>query len=141
MTILDETFADATTTAGLTRPGAWTRDAACGLSDIDRLDPIVGGKPTPTEMRVRLTAAQELCATCPVRRVCGAEADLHGDEGVRGGSLRYTVLDPEHEFSGHYLAERLIPNAAPSVYERGPIRERLARKRAVAASARIEADK
>lgn len=82
MTILDETLHDVATPV-LPRAGAWTRDAACGTADIDRLDPIVGGRPTPTELRIRLTAAQDLCADCPVRRVCGAEADLHGDEGVR----------------------------------------------------------
>lgn len=140
MTILDETFADATTPI-LPRAGAWTRDAACGPGDIDRLDPIVGGKPTPTEMRVRIDAAQELCARCPVRRICGAEADLHGDEGVRGGSLRYTVLDAEHEFNGRYLAERLIPDAAPSIYERDAIRERLTRKRVVASRASVKVEK
>lgn len=136
MTILDETLA----TPVLPRVGAWTRDAACGTADIDRLDPIVGGRPTPTELRIRLTAAQELCADCPVRRVCGAEADLHGDEGVRGGSLRYTVLDEGDVLSGSYVAVPLIPGAAPSIYDRQAVEARLTRKRAVASRALIEAE-
>jgi hypothetical protein len=112
------------------RPGAWTEHAACRPADAERLDPILGGRPSPRELMIRTFAAQELCAHCPVRDTCGAVADRgtreYGpDQGVRGGSLRYEVSDPDHPLSGHFIAEALIPNAAESVHDHKAVAARL----------------
>lgn len=55
--------------------GAWDRDAACSLADATRLNPVTG-EPTDHELVERRAAAEELCAHCPVRALCGAEVDL-----------------------------------------------------------------
>lgn len=111
---------------GLRAGEGWRRDAACTPVDMDRLDPIVGGEPTTGELVVRAEAATELCARCPVARLCAAEADLHADEGVRGGSLRYRAGGPR----GTYVVLPLIPEAVPSIHA-GTVAQRLARKRAL----------
>lgn len=111
---------------GLRSDAGWRRDAACTPGDTGRLDPIVGGEPTRGELAMYRRAAAELCAGCPVARLCAAEADLHADEGVRGGSLRYRAGGPH----GTYTVERLIPEAVPSIHE-DTVAERLARKRAL----------
>ena len=116
---------------GLRAGEGWRRDSACTYADRDRLDPIVGGVPTVGELAVRRVAARELCAACPVARLCAAEADLHGDEGVRAGSLRYRAGGSH----GTYTVLRLIPDAVPSVHEKQAITARLASKRAVIAAA------
>lgn len=111
----------------LTYPGLWTLEAACRPADYERLDPIIGGAPTPAELSEKTDAARELCAHCPVARSCAAEADLFVDIGVRGGSLRYRV-GGDH---GEYRVRRLIAEAVPSVHERETVAGRLARKRAL----------
>ena len=86
------------------RPAGWTRHARCTPADYDRLAPIVGGAPTPTEREVRTTAAQELCAHCPVAWACAAAADRRAEVGVWGGALRYRAGgDP-----GIYTVEELV---------------------------------
>lgn len=95
-------------------PGAWVRRAACTPGDHARLDPIVNGRPSQREMNVRVTAARELCAHCPVRQDCADDADAHGDFGVRGGALRHE----DGELGGRYVALALIPHAAVSRYDR-----------------------
>lgn len=112
---------------GLRAGEGWRRDAVCTPSDMDRLDPIVGGEPTPGELAVRRAAARELCAVCPVAWPCGAEADLNGDVGVRAGRLGYLAGGPH----GIYTVLPLIPNAVPSVHDKDMVAARLARKRAV----------
>ena len=101
--------------------GPWDRYAACSLADAARLDGVVG-EPSAEELAVRRQAAQELCAHCLVRALCGAEADLNCEPGVWGGALRYQVR-------GRYVVKPLIPAAAPSVHDRTGIAARLARKR------------
>ena len=114
-----------TTTLLTLRPGPWVRDARCTPADATRLDAIVGGHPTPEELEVRTAAATELCAHCPVARICVAEADLHADVGVRGGSLRYRAGGPR----GEYTVRPLIPDAVPSVHDRNAVARRVTRKR------------
>jgi hypothetical protein len=108
----------------------WMRDATCATRDYARLDPIAGGEPTSADLDVRREAAEQLCAHCPVLRICAAEADLHGDVGVRGGSLRYR-RNHDGGDRGEYTVEYLIPNAPASALDRRGAAERLARKRAL----------
>jgi hypothetical protein len=107
------------------------RREACTPADAPRLDPIVGGEPTPAELAVYREAAAELCAVCPVARLCGAEGDRGAEEGVWGGCLRYLAGGPH----GAYRVLPLIPNAVPSVHDKDAVAARLTRKRAVAAAA------
>jgi hypothetical protein len=92
------------------RPAAWTTQTACTLDDYDRLDPVVGARPTRRELTVRRRAAEQLCARCPVAVNCAADADAYRDPGVRGGSLRLQV-------AGRYVAVPLVRQAVPSIYD------------------------
>ena len=112
---------------GLNAP--WQRYAACSWGDRDRLAPIVGGRPSATEWDECSTAAEQLCARCPVREQCAAAGDRRGELGVWGGSLRYEVTDPADELRGHYVADRLTPGAAVSRHDRDAVRGRLAQRR------------
>ena len=105
--------------------GAWTRDAACAWADYERLDPIVGGRPTERELLERATAAAQLCAGCPVIAICAAEADRYAAEGVRGGSLRYRAGG----YHGEYKVIPLIEGAVPSIHDDEAVADRWARKR------------
>lgn len=105
--------------------GAWTRDAACTPDDSERLDTIIGGRPTERELLERATAAVQLCAGCPVIRACAAEADRRAEVGVWGGSLRFR-LGGDH---GEYKVRRLIAEAPESIHDDEAVADRWARKR------------
>jgi hypothetical protein len=105
--------------------GAWTRDAACAWGDYERLDPIVGGRPTERELLERATAAAQLCAHCPVIRNCGADADRGGEVGVWAGSLRYRAGGDR----GEYVVVPLIEGAVPSIHDDEAMADRWAHKR------------
>lgn len=107
--------------------GLWWEDAACGRADPHLFDPPIGATVTTGEAGRYKSTADLYCAGCPVAAACSADADAHGDSGLRGGSLRW--LDKQ---SGNaYVALRLTPRAPESAYDRYAVqsRQKAARQR------------
>lgn len=69
--------------------GRWVADAACAAPDIDPtlFDEPGGDGLSRGERSLRAAAAGLVCAACPVRAECLADADENGLTGVRGGVL------------------------------------------------------
>lgn len=70
--------------------GPWAQQAACATREVD---PTLFDAPsdddglTRPERTMRQQAAAAVCARCPVRAECLADADENGLTGVRGGFL------------------------------------------------------
>lgn len=107
-----------TTTTAETLPTVplrtWPHYAACRSTNDPHLLPIVGGAPTDDELTHRRATAERYCARCPMIHSCGAVGDLHAEEGVWGGSLRYRTGGGPR---GEYRVLRLISGAAVSIYD------------------------
>jgi hypothetical protein len=95
----------------------------------------VTGKLTWAEQENRTLAAESFCAHCPAINACLAVADAKPQwaQGVFAGSLRHEVADPDDELHGQYVADRLIPGAPASIYDREAVKARLAEKAKVPA--------
>lgn len=64
--------------------GEWTKRAACKSSDPALFD-VLGENESADDAVRRLRTATPLCADCPVRALCAAEAAENDHSGVWGG--------------------------------------------------------
>jgi hypothetical protein len=90
----------------------WRDRAACRFADPAEFAPTIStpqSRHYERERAEREAAALRWCASCPVIASCSAMADVNGEEGVWGGSLRRK----DHHL-GRYVADPLIPEAPAS---------------------------
>lgn len=61
----------------------WQKDAACLGADLGLFMPA-----TTDPFPIVTETARQYCLGCPVREICGREADRRRDAGLRGGVYR-----------------------------------------------------
>lgn len=66
------------------RPEGWWKRAACRSMSPDIFD---FGEDRGEKRKKRINFAKSVCAICPVKAECLADAKAHSDEGVRGGEI------------------------------------------------------
>lgn len=97
----------------LTLPSPWVRDAACGPADADALFFADPGAPDAAE---RHAQARAICAGCPVRTQCRAEADTvdqrHGRHGVWAGLTEADRTPPKPTRIRRAPAQPKLPRVA-----------------------------
>jgi hypothetical protein len=99
-------------TAETHRGREWVDQAACRVADPRDFAPAVATSRSSQydkEREARTATALRWCATCPVLAACARQADLNGEEGLWGASLR---TKDHHE--GRYVVDRLIEQAPAS---------------------------
>lgn len=99
----------------------WRMDAACRLADAALFDLAEGEERRHFGAITRAHAeALDVCAACPVREQCLAEAKAHCDSGVRGGRILENGRDIGRRYAARpatsaHWAELLIAEDPPFV--------------------------